>query len=159
MKLTTKAKRIQKNIADKLKKGLPLAGLLSSLMVTTSCDLFKKSSDDTPTAGYIPEPKSAQVATQEQATQEQSEEPASHPSTDKQLNSPVAQRNNVSEAKSFESPWITTGAPKLPIVPNINNEVLQDFNNLIENNIRATFHYDDGIENNIRATKIFSDPE
>ena len=70
MKLAAKDKIIQYNIANALKKGLPLAGLLTSLLVTTGCDLFKKSSDDGPTAGYISEPAPAQVATQEKTAQE-----------------------------------------------------------------------------------------
>ncbi len=150
MKLTTKANRIQQNIANALRKGLPLAGLLSSLMVITSCDLFKKSSDDGPAAGSIPEPKTAEVI-----TQKQSEEPAPQPSTDRQPKSPVAQGTNVSEPQSNESPWVTTGAPKLPIVHDINRDLLlKDFNNLIEENIRSTKDYNDDIENSIRASKI-----
>jgi len=159
MKLVAKYKIIQHNIADALKKGLPLAGLMTSLLVTTGCDLFKKSSDDSPTAGYISEPAPAQVATQEQAAQENVQEPASQPSDDKQPKSTARQGNNVSEAKSTETPWITTGAPKLPIVPNINNEVMQDFNNLIKENIRTTKDANDAIENSIRASKMTSNPE
>ncbi len=159
MKLAAKDKIIQHNIADALKKGLPLAGLMTSLLVTTGCDLFKKSSDDSPTAGYISEPAPAQVATQEQAAQENVQEPASQPSDDKQPKSTARQGNNVSEAKSTEMPWITTGAPKLPIVPNINNEVMQDFNNLINENIRTTKDANDAIENSIRASKMTSNPE
>ena len=158
MKLTAKTKRIQKNIAKALKKGLPLTGLLTSLLLTPSCDLFKKSSDDTPTAGYISDPKPAQVVTQEQVTQKQIEEPAPQPSTVKQPNSPARPGNNVSEAKSTETPWVTTGAPKLPIVYDINKDLfLKDFNNLIEENIRTKKDYNDDIENSIRASKI--DPE
>ncbi|MCR4572482.1 MAG: hypothetical protein K5787_01815, partial [Lentisphaeria bacterium] len=41
MKLTPKGKKKQAAIAKALKKGLPLAGLLSSLMVTTGCDVVK----------------------------------------------------------------------------------------------------------------------
>ena len=149
MKLTAKSKEIQKNIANALKKGLPLAGLLASLMVTTGCDLFKKSSDNGPTTG-IPEPKTAEVV-----TQKQSEKPAIQPSADKQPETPVGQESNVSETKSNNSPWITTGATKLPIVSTINNEVLQkDFNNLIEENIRSTKDYKDDIDNSLRASKI-----
>ena len=156
MKLMAKAKRIQKNIADTLKKGLPLAGLLSSLMVTTSCDLFKKSSDDGSTAGYIPEPKTAEVV-----TQKQSEEPAIQPPADKQPDTPVGQESNVSEAKPNKTAWITTGAPKLPIVSNVNSEVLnqKDFNDLIEKNIRSTKDANDIIENSLRAAKNLSNPE
>jgi hypothetical protein len=151
MKLTTKAKRIQKIITDTLKKGLPLAGLLSSLIVTTSCDLFKKSSDDGPTTGYTPEPKTAEVV-----TQKQSEEPAIQPPTDKQPDTPVGQERNVSEAKPNKTAWITTGTPKLPIVPNVNSEVLnqKDFNDLIEKNIRSTKDANDVIENSLRPSKI-----
>ena len=119
MKLTTKANRIQQNIANALRKGLPLAGLLSSLMVITSCDLFKKSSDDGPAAGSIPEPKTAEVI-----TQKQSEEPAIQPPADKHPDTPVGQESNISEAKPNKTAWITTGAPKLPIVSNVNSEVL-----------------------------------
>lgn len=164
MKLAAKDKIIQHNIANVLKKGLPLAGLLTSLLVTTGCDLFKKSSDDSPTAGYISEPAPAQVATQEKTAQEKvaqekTEESASQTSDDKQPKSTARQGNNVSEAKSTETPWITTGAPKLPIVPNINNEVMQDFNNLIKENIRTTKDANDAIENSIRASKMTSNPE
>ncbi|MBO7620437.1 MAG: hypothetical protein J6T06_08010 [Victivallales bacterium] len=160
MKLTTKANRIQQNIANVLRKGLPLAGLLSSIMVITSCDLFKKSSDDAPSAGYIPEPKTAEAVTQvqptqEQATQEQSEEPAPQVSADKQPDSSVGQEINVSEAQSNKTPWVTTGTPKLPIVPNLNSEIFQkDFNTLIEQNLRTTRDANDAIENSLRASKI-----
>ena len=41
MGLNRKNRKIQATIADALKKGLPLAGLLSSLMVTTGCDDVK----------------------------------------------------------------------------------------------------------------------
>ncbi len=151
MKLTTKANRIQQNIANALRKGLPLAGLLSSLMVITSCDLFKKSSDDGPAAGSIPEPKTAEVI-----TQKQSEEPAIQPPADKQPDTPVGQERNVSEAKPNKTAWITTGAPKLPIVSNVNSEVLnqKDFNDLIEKNIRSTKDANDVIENSLRPSKI-----
>lgn len=151
MGLIRKKHKIQATIANTLKKGLLLAGLLSSLMVTTSCDLFKKSSDNGPAAGYIPEPKTAEVI-----TQKQSEEPAIQPPADQQPDAPIGQESNVSEAKSINSPWITTGAPKLPIVPNVNSEVLQkDFNDLIEQNIRSTKDDNDVIENSLRASKIY----
>ena len=41
MGLSRKNRKIQASIADALKKGLPLAGLLSSLMVTSGCDAVK----------------------------------------------------------------------------------------------------------------------
>ena len=41
MELSRKNRKLQAAIADALKKGLPLAGLLSSLMVTTGCDVVK----------------------------------------------------------------------------------------------------------------------
>ena len=160
MKLTTKANRIQQNIANSLRKGLSLAGLLSSLMVITSCALFKKSSDDAPTAGYMSEPKTAEAVTQvqptqEQATQELSEEPAPQVSADKQPDSSVGQEINVSEAQSNKLPWVTTGVPKLPIVPNLNSKILhKDFNTLIEQNLRTTKDANDAIENSLRASKI-----
>ena len=40
MKLTPKGKKRQAAIANALKKGLPLVGLLSSLVATTGCDVF-----------------------------------------------------------------------------------------------------------------------
>ena len=151
MGLSRKKHKIQATIANTLKKGLLLAGLLSSLMVTTSCDLFKKSSDNGPAAGYIPEPNTAEVV-----TQKQSEEPAIQPPADKHPDTPVGQESNVSEAKPNKTAWITTGAPKLPIVSNVNSEVLnqKDFNDLIEKNIRSTKDANDVIENSLRPSKI-----
>ena len=51
MKLTPKGKKRQAAIANALKKGLPLAGLLSSLVATTGCDVFFRR-----TAGSVPNP-------------------------------------------------------------------------------------------------------
>ena len=51
MKLTPKGKKRQAAIANALKKGLPLAGLLSSLVATTGCDVFFRR-----TAGDVPNP-------------------------------------------------------------------------------------------------------
>ena len=51
MKLTPKGKKRQAAIANALKKGLPLAGLLSSLLATTGCDLFFRR-----TAGSVSNP-------------------------------------------------------------------------------------------------------
>ena len=51
MGLSRKNRKIQAAIADALKKGLPLAGLLSSLVATTGCDVFFRR-----TAGDVPNP-------------------------------------------------------------------------------------------------------
>ena len=51
MGLSRKNRKIQTAIADALKKGLPLAGLLSSLVATTGCDVFFRR-----TAGSVPNP-------------------------------------------------------------------------------------------------------
>ena len=51
MGLSRKNRKIQTAIADALKKGLPLAGLLSSLVATTGCDVFFRR-----TAGDVPNP-------------------------------------------------------------------------------------------------------
>ena len=51
MKLTPKGKKRQAAIANALKKGLPLEGLLSSLLATTGCDLFFRR-----TAGSVSNP-------------------------------------------------------------------------------------------------------
>ena len=106
------------------------------------------------------EPKTAEAVTQvqptqEQATQELSEEPAPQVSADKQPDSSIGQEINVSEAQSNKLPWVTTGVPKLPIVPNLNSKILhKDFNTLIEQNLRTTKDANDAIENSLRASKI-----
>ena len=51
MKLTPQGEKRQATIANALKKGLPLAGLLSSLVATTGCDVFFRR-----TAGDVPNP-------------------------------------------------------------------------------------------------------
>ena len=89
MGLSRKNRKIQAAIADALKKGLPLAGLLSSLMVTTGCDVVKGFMNRH-TVGKIAPPKPPAITTTEEA-----EEPTVQPSQDQQQNSPVKQNNNT----------------------------------------------------------------
>ena len=101
MGLSRKNQKIQAAIADSLKKGLPLAGLLSSLMVTTGCD-FVKGIMNRHTVGRIATPKPPAITTTEQA-----EEPIVQSSQDQQPDSPVRQ-NNEEESRpimgKFASP-------------------------------------------------------
>ncbi|MBP5673641.1 MAG: hypothetical protein J6X49_14735 [Victivallales bacterium] len=89
MKLTPKGKKRQAAIADALKKGLPLAGLLSSLMVTTGCDVVKGIMNRH-TVGKMAPPRPPVVT-----PTEQTEEPAVQPSQDQQPESPAPQNNDA----------------------------------------------------------------
>ena len=89
MGLSRKNRKIQAAIADALKKGLPLAGLLSSLMVTTGCDVVKGIMNRH-TVGKIAPPKPPAITTTEEA-----EEPTVQPSQDQQTESPAGQNNNA----------------------------------------------------------------
>ena len=87
MGLSRKNRKIQTAIADALKKGLPLAGLLSSLMVTTGCDVVK-GIINRHTVGRIA-PRPSTIITEE------AEEPTVQPSQDQQPNSPAEQNNDA----------------------------------------------------------------
>ena len=100
MGLSRKNRKIQAAIADALKKGLPLTGLLSSLMVTTGCD-FVKGIMNRHTVGRIaPRPS---IIT----TTEDTEEPTIQPSQNQQPNSPAEQNNDA-------DPRATMGKPAPP---------------------------------------------
>ncbi len=87
MGLSRKNRKIQATIADALKKGLPLAGLLSSLMVTTGCDVVKGIMNRHTVGRIAPRPSTV--------TTEEAEEPTVQPSQDQQPNSPAEQNNDV----------------------------------------------------------------
>ena len=89
MELSRKNRKIQAAIADALKKGLPLAGLLSSLMVTTGCDVVKGIMNRH-TVGKMAPPRPPAVTATEEA-----EEPTVQPSQDQQTESPAGQNNNA----------------------------------------------------------------
>ena len=89
MKLTPKGKKRQAAIANALKKGLPLVGLLSSLMVTTGCDFVKGLIPRT-TMGKMVAPKPSKITPTEQV-----EEPTVQPSQDQQQDSPDKQNNEI----------------------------------------------------------------
>ena len=110
MGLSRKNRKIQAAIGDALKKGLPLAGLLSSLMATTGCDLFRAVLPDR-TMGDVPMPEPTQVT-----PTEQSEEPNVQPSQNQLPNTPAEEKSSASELQSLDSPEITTGSPQLPII-------------------------------------------
>ena len=109
MKLTPKGKKRQSTIAQALKKGLPLAGLLSSLVMTTGCDLFRAVLPRQ-TVGDVPMQKPSQVNTPEQP-----EEPNAQPTQNQLPDTPVEEKSNTSEAQSLGS-QITTGDTQLPII-------------------------------------------
>ena len=88
MGLSRKNRKIQAAIADALKKGLPLAGLLSSLMITTGCD-FVKGIMNRHTVGRIA-PRSSTITTTEDA-----EESTIQSSQDQQPDSPRGQNNDA----------------------------------------------------------------
>ena len=88
MGLSRKNRKIQAAIADALKKGLPLTGLLSSLMVTTGCD-FVKGIMNRHTVGRIA-PRPSIITTTEDA-----EESTIQSSQNQQPNSPVEQNNDA----------------------------------------------------------------
>ena len=98
MKLTPKGKKRQATIAQALKKGLPLAGLLSSLMVTTGCD-FVKGIMNRHTVGRIAPPKPPAITTTEQG-----EEPTVQPSQNQQPDSPNGQNNDADPRPTMGKP-------------------------------------------------------
>ena len=147
MKLTPKGKKRQATIAQALKKGLPLAGLLSSLLMTTGCDWFRAVLPRQ-TVGDVPMQKPSQVTSSEQP-----EEPNAQP-TQNQLpdtpaeeksnascdsfravlprqimgdvpiqlpDTPAEEKNKNSEPQSLGS-QISTGDPQLPIITIFNDE-------------------------------------
>ena len=66
MKLTQNGRKRQTAIAKALKKGVPLAGLLSSLLMTTGCDLFRAAFPHQ-TMGDVPMPEPSQITPAEQS--------------------------------------------------------------------------------------------
>ena len=82
MELSRNNRKLQAAIADALKKGLPLAGLLSSLMVTTGCDVVKGFMNRHTVGRIAPRPSA-------NTTPEEVEEPTVQPSQDQQPNSPA----------------------------------------------------------------------
>ena len=88
MGLSRKNRKIQATIADALKKGLPLAGLLSSLVVTTGCDVVKGIINRHTVGRIAPRPSTI-------TTTEEAEESTVQPSQDQQPNSPVEQNNDA----------------------------------------------------------------
>ena len=87
MGLSRKNRKIQAAIADALKKGLPLAGLLSSLVVTTGCDVVKGIMNRHTVGRIAPRPSTI--------TTEEAEEPTVQPSQDQQTESPASQNNDA----------------------------------------------------------------
>ena len=98
MGLSRKNRKIQAAIADSLKKGLPLAGLLSSLMFTTGCD-FVKGIMNRHTVGRIAPPKPPAITTTEQG-----EEPIVQPSQNQQPASPNGQNNDADPRPTMGKP-------------------------------------------------------
>ena len=124
MKLTPKGKKKQAAIAKALKKGLPLAGLLSSLMVTTGCDVVKGIMNRHTVGRIAPRPSTI-------TTTEEVEEPTVQPSQEQQPNSPAEQNNDTDprplmgkpappreekDAESEKRPRPLMGAPLPPPV-------------------------------------------
>ena len=116
MKLTPKGKKRQAAIANALKKGLPLAGLLSSLVVTPGCDLIKGIMNRH-TMGRMATPKPPAVTATEEA-----EESTEKPSEDQPPDSPTGQKCNASE-HPIGSQQLTTGAPNLPVMRDVSVEL------------------------------------
>ena len=114
MGLNRKNRKIQAAIADALKKGLPLAGLLSSLMVTTGCD-FVKGIMNRHTVGRIA-PRPSTITTEE------SEESTDKSSENQPPDSPTGQNCNASE-HPIGSQQLTTGAPNLPVMKDVSVEL------------------------------------
>ena len=98
MKLTPKGKKRQAAIAKALKQGLPLAGLLSSLLATTGCDLFFRR-----TAGSVPNPDAVSDISY-------SDEKASTPSQNHVENNSAGQAND----KQAPEPRPLMGKPAPP---------------------------------------------
>ncbi len=116
MKLTPKGKKRQAAIAKALKKGLPLAGLLSSLLVTPGCDLIKGIMNRH-TMGRMATPKPPAVTATEEA-----EESTEKPSEDQPSDSPTGQKCNASE-HPIGSQQLTTGTPNLPVMTDVSVEL------------------------------------
>ena len=116
MGLSRKNRKIQAAIADTLKKGLPLAGLLSSLMVTPGCDLIKGIMNRH-TMGRMATPKPPAVTATEEA-----EESTEIPSEDQPSDSPTGQKCNASE-HPIGSQQLTTGTPNLPVMRDVSDEL------------------------------------
>ncbi len=96
MGLSRKNRKIQATIADALKKGLPLAGLLSSLMVTTGCDVVKGIMNRHTVGRIAPRPSTI--------TTEEAEEPTVQPSQDQQTESPAGQNNDAESRPTVGKP-------------------------------------------------------
>ena len=114
MKLTPKGKKRQAAIAKALKKGLPLAGLLSSLLVTPGCDLIKGIMNRHTMGRMAPKPTTI--------TPEETEESTEKPSEDQPPDSPTGQNCNASE-HPIGSQQLTTGAPNLPVMRDVSVEL------------------------------------
>ena len=114
MKLTPKGKKRQAAIAKALKKGLPLAGLLSSLLVTPGCDLIKGIMNRHTMGRMAPKPTTI--------TPEEAEESTEKPSEDQPSDSPTGQKCNASE-HPIGSQQLTTGTPNLPVMRDVSAEL------------------------------------
>ena len=114
MKLTPKGKKRQAAIAKALKKGLPLAGLLSSLLVTPGCDLIKGIMNRHTMGRMAPKPTTI--------TPEEAEESTEKPSEDQPPDSPTGQKCNASE-HPIGSQQLTTGTPNLPVMRDVSDEL------------------------------------
>ena len=114
MKLTPKGKKRQAAIAKALKKGLPLAGLLSSLLVTPGCDLIKGIMNRHTMGRMAPKPTTI--------TPEEAEESTEKPSEDQPSDSPTGQKCNASE-HPIGSQQLTTGTPNLPVMTDVSVEL------------------------------------
>ena len=114
MKLTPKGKKRQAAIAKALKKGLPLAGLLSSLLVTPGCDLIKGIMNRHTMGRMAPKPTTI--------TPEEAEESTEKPSDDQPSDSPTGQKCNASE-HPIGSQQLTTGTPNLPVMTDVSVEL------------------------------------
>ena len=114
MKLTPKGKKRQAAIAKALKKGLPLAGLLSSLLVTPGCDLIKGIMNRHTMGRMAPKPTTI--------TPEEAEESTEKTSEDQPSDSPTGQKCNASE-HPIGSQQLTTGTPNLPVMRDVSAEL------------------------------------
>ena len=114
MKLTPKGKKRQAAIAKALKKGLPLAGLLSSLLVTPGCDLIKGIMNRHTMGRMAPKPTTI--------TPEEAEESTDKPSESQPPDSPTGQNCNASE-HPIGSQQLTTGTPNLPVMRDVSAEL------------------------------------
>ena len=114
MKLTPKGKKRQAAITKALKKGLPLAGLLSSLLVTPGCDLIKGIMNRHTMGRMAPKPTTI--------TPEEAEESTEKPSEDQPSDSSTGQKCNASE-HPLGSQQLTTGTPNLPVMTDVSVEL------------------------------------